>query len=314
LGVFDAITAVARAIGFADCFEDVEGDTIGTVADSMKIKLKPGFIALDSHLAEFVGLHDEDAADGRIVGVRSEHDGSARAERAIGDHFQRAGFEPGITGAALSAHIQKVVERGGERKPFGDADGELPFLLQLLISNVIFPLGIVLNGSDAIFGEFGEDEFDAAAAAFFGGIRNSLRDEFNRGAFFQHAGGFAVRVVFNLAAGRVGSVLVDFRALESERVGDGNVAGNVRENDRIFWRDGVELLAIGKFLVGPKRVIPAGASDPLAGPVMGHSFRKTLLHFLDGIGAAKLHGNHALGGVSQMHVSVIEARHYERAL
>src|SRR5436309_7329153 len=47
LRVFDAIAAITRAVGFGDGFEDVEGDTIGAVADSVESQLKAGFVALE---------------------------------------------------------------------------------------------------------------------------------------------------------------------------------------------------------------------------------------------------------------------------
>ena len=57
--------------------------------------------------------------------------------------------------------------------------------------------------------------------------------------------------------------------LERERIGDGDVAGNVNEENGIFRADGVELLARGKFFVGPESVVPTGADDPVAFFVSG---------------------------------------------
>src|SRR5258708_5647540 len=125
LRVFDAVAAVARAIGFCDGFEDIEGDTVGAVADGVEVELESGLVALDGQRFQFVGLHDQNAGAFGVVGIRLEHGRGAGAESTVGDHFQSAGFEPRVGGATFSALVLQVVERFGEMQPFGNAHGEL---------------------------------------------------------------------------------------------------------------------------------------------------------------------------------------------
>src|SRR5229473_2658194 len=49
-----------------------------------------------------------------VVGIGLEHGGSAGAERAVGDHFESAGLEPGVRGAAFGALVFQVMQRLGE--------------------------------------------------------------------------------------------------------------------------------------------------------------------------------------------------------
>ncbi len=70
LRVFDAVAAVARAIGFEDGCENVERLAIGAVADGVKINLEAGFIALDGHGSKLIGIDGENSARGRIIGIR----------------------------------------------------------------------------------------------------------------------------------------------------------------------------------------------------------------------------------------------------
>ena len=133
----------------------------------------------------------------------------------------------------------------------------LPSSLRAAIDEKIFPLGIVLRRGNAVFRDVSEHEFNAAAAIGGAGFRNVLLDEADRGPFEKHAGEFAVGVVFEFAAFGIGRVLFDAGLLERERICDGDVAGDVNEEDGVFRTDGVELLTRGEFLVGPERVIPA---------------------------------------------------------
>ena len=77
-------------------------------------------------------------------------------------------------------------------QPFGDARGELAFVFQVAIDEKIFPIGIVLHGGDAVFGDLGKDQFDAVASRSRAWVGNILLERGHRGIFFEHAGEFAV--------------------------------------------------------------------------------------------------------------------------
>ena len=188
LRVLNAIATVARAVGFGDGFERIEGDGVGAIADSVEVELEAGLIALDRHLFQLGGIDGHDAACRWIVGIRRGHRGGARAESAIGNHFQCAGLEPRIGCAAFAAHVLQIFEVVGEVQPLGDANGELAFIFQRAIGEEVFPLGIVLDRGDAIFREVGEDKFDAATASGGAGFGSVLLDEADGGTFEQHTG------------------------------------------------------------------------------------------------------------------------------
>ena len=122
LGVFDAITAVALAIGRDNGGKSIEGDVIGAVADGVKGELEGVTVALDGEGFQFVGRYAHDAGGVGVVGIRGEHRGGASAERAVENFFQRAGFEPGVGGAALPPHLLQAREIDFEGQPFGDAE------------------------------------------------------------------------------------------------------------------------------------------------------------------------------------------------
>ncbi len=110
-----------------------------------------------------------------------------------------------------------------KRQPFRDAQSELAFFFQLHIDKKIGPIGKILRGGHAVFGGVGKDQLDATAALVGFQIGNSGGNQAHRGIFFKHAGGGAVSVALDHAAGRVRSVLFDFAVLQSEGIGDSDV-------------------------------------------------------------------------------------------
>src|SRR6266849_2096428 len=299
LGVLDAVAAVTRAIGFCDGFEDVERDAIGAVADGVEVELESGLVAFDGERFQFVGLHDQNAAGLGVVGIRLEHGGGAGTESAVGDHFESAGFEPRVGDAAFGALVFQVVERLGEMQPFGDAHGELAVVFELLVSEEIFPIGIILSGSDAILGEIGQNQDDSAAALLDARIRDAGADKFHRRTFLEHAGKLPGRVALEFAAGRIGRVLIEFGELEGERIGDGDVARNLGQQHGIFGGNVVELPFVGKLFFRPQRVVPADAGG------------EALFQLFDGGRAVEAHGKHARARGTEVDVGIIESGHEE---
>ena len=89
------------------------------------------------------------------------------------------------------------------------------------------------------------------------------------------------------------------------------MAGNVREDHRIFRRNGIELLAIREPLLRPECVVPSPAGDPLAFFVPRYGRGYALLHFLDGRYARQRDGKFIGSGATEMHVRIVEAGHYK---
>src|SRR5260370_4218757 len=83
------------------------------------------------------------------------------------------------------------------------------------------------------------------------------------------------------------------------------------EDNRMIFRHGVELAAIGKIFVGPEGVVPAAADDPFAGFNFGEPRANALLNFFDGPRAFEIDLQLRLAPARQVHVGVIEAGHNE---
>ena len=175
----------------------------------------------------------------------------------------------------------------------------------------IRPIGIILDGSDAILGNVPKDQLNSFAALLGSGIGNPHSDQRHCRAFFQHSRWLAKPIVFDFTAGRIGSGLVNLRALQRQRIRDGHVTGNVGKDDWVLGRDGIELLAIREPLLRPKCVVPAAAGNPFAFLVLRDRSGDPLLHFLNGRHARQRDGELVRGGATQMHVRIIEAGHYK---
>src|SRR6266852_653301 len=311
LGMLDAVAAVARAIGFCDGFENVETDAVGAVADGVEVELESGLVAFDGQRFQLVGLHNQNSSGLGVVGIGLEHGGGAGTESTVGDHFESAGLEPRISGAAIGALVFQVVERLGKMQPFGDAHGKLAVIFEQLVSEEIFPIGIILSGSDAILGEIGQNQGDSAAALLDAGIRDAGADKLHRRTFLEHAGKLPGRVALEFTAGRIGRVLIEFGELEGERIGDGDVARNLGQQHGIFGGNVVELPFVGKLFFRPQRVVPAGAGDPFAFLVRSDAGGEALFQLFDGGRAVEAHGKHARARGTEVDVGIIESGHEE---
>src|SRR5690242_7864944 len=71
------------------------------------------------------------------------------------------------------------------------------------------------------------------------------------------------------------------------------------------------MLAIRKSLVGPKRVVPPAAGDPFPFFVVRNGVGDALLHLLGRFHAAQFNRQCIRPRTSQVHVRVIESRHYK---
>ncbi len=87
----------------------------------------------------------------------------------------------------------------------------------------------------------------------------------------------------------------------------------MHQENRILRRDRIEFLFIGEFLVGPQRVVPATAGDPLAFFVLRHGIGDALLQLFNAGDAVQPHGEHVRARVAEVHVGIIEAGHDEFA-
>src|ERR1700722_1729972 len=78
--------------------------------------------------------------------------------------------------------------------------------------------------------------------------------------------------------------------------------------------DAVEILARGQRLVGPERVIPATAGEPVASRALLRFSLDALEHFVEGLGAGEVNVELGLACAAEMDVGVVEAGHDESAV
>jgi hypothetical protein len=120
--------------------------------------------------------------------------------------------------------------------------------------------------------------------------------------------------VLDFAAWGIRRVLVDLRVQKRQRVRNGHMTGNVREDDGIFGSDGIKLLAIWESLIRPESVVPAAAGNPFAFFVMRHSISDALLQFLDARDTGQGNGKEVGSRAAKMDVRIVETGHDKLAL
>src|SRR5215470_13927040 len=103
-------------------------------------------------------------------------------------------------------------------EPLRDPNGEFVFVFQCAIDEKVFPFRIVLNGCDTVFCKVSENQLDSATSIGGARLGSVLLDEADGGTFEQHAGEFAVGIVLEFTALRVGCFLLYAGLFESKRV------------------------------------------------------------------------------------------------
>jgi len=94
---------------------------------------------------------------------------------------------------------------------------------------------------------------------------------------------------------------------------NGHVTGNVNKENGILRRHRIEILPRGKSFLGPKRVVPAGTSNPFAGFRLGYGRSEAFLYFLNHRCPVQPHGQSVLSCAAKMNVSIVEPGHDEVA-
>ena len=171
----------------------------------------------------------------------------------------------------------------------------------------VFPVGEVLYGGDAVGESVGYGNFEGPAALFRGGWRDLCADEDEGGGFADDSGGFALCVVIDLTAGRVGGCGGDAGDGEGGRVDHGDVLVGAGEDGGMTCGDGINVGAVGKLLVGPDGVVPASAADPCSGGESGGEGANALLHLGEGGDMVEVDGELIAAGVGDVSVGVVEA-------
>ena len=113
------------------------------------------------------------------------------------------------------------------------------------LGGVIGAVGHVLHAGHAVAGGLVHGGFHGAVFFFRRWRRHDALDQ-SGGGVFEDAGGIAVLVAVNFAAGRVGGIAIDAGQLEGKRIGERHVAVDAPEEGGMIAAGGVDELAIGQ--------------------------------------------------------------------
>src|ERR1035437_9270532 len=199
-----------------------------------------------------------------------------------------------------------------EPQPFADAQAQLAFALQVLVNQEGFPTRIVLGRGDAPARSVGEGKFGGAAQARGGWRRNLGLDQCSR-RLAQNAGRLAVSGVIDLAAFRSLRLRGNSSRFQRRCVGYGDVSIPPDEHSRMPAAHRVDILAGRQLSVGPQRLVPAAANEPLAGRGSLGAGRDALLHLLQRARAPQIHAKGLQARMFQMNVGIVESWHYKVA-
>ena len=114
-----------------------------------------------------------------------------------------------------------------------------------------------------------------------------------------------------MAAGRIWSVARDARDFKRARIRDGDMAVEPAENHGMIRRDGIEILAGGKFLFRPQSVIPSAPENPFARFVILQARANPVLKFGDRLYAGEINLQFRVGRAEKMDMGIVEAGHGE---
>ena len=127
------------------------------------------------------------------------------------------------------------------------------------------------------------------------------------GGVAEDAGGIAVVVAVDFAAGGIGGVAADAGELEGKRIGEGHVAVDALEEGGMAVAGGVDELAIGQDGRIPALMVPGAAANPGAGGegfgVAGDAVAEIGLAG----GVAELDGDEGSAAGQEVNVSIIES-------
>src|SRR5271157_1331138 len=219
-------------------------------------------------------------------------------------------MQHGIVERVVHALLLQRLHRIVEAQPFADAEGQLPFLLESFVNQKVLPGRTVLRGGHAPARSVGQRDF-GSTAALCRGWRRHLGENEALSILAQYPRRLTLSVEINLAAFRSFGLRGHSRRGQRRAVGDGDVAVDANENRRMPVRHHVDVLAGGKYLSRPQRVVPTAAQDPLSGWRLIDSQADAVLHVqqVRGTGEIDLKMTHPRG--SQVYVGVVESRHHK---
>ncbi len=155
-------------------------------------------------------------------------------------------------------------------------------------------------------GGFAHGGFHGAVLLLGRERRHDADDEGGCGVF-EDAGGVAVTVALDLAAGRVLRVAVDAREFERQRVGQGHVAVDAPEEGGMIAGDAVNELMVGQRGGIPVLMVPDAVVNPRAGGKGFGEVGDALPELSLALCIAGLHGNERFAATEEVHVGIVES-------
>jgi len=119
-----------------------------------KADLKPGSNAIFRHLVELCLIVLWESRIAGVVGVRLQQCCRSRTERTVEEALEHAGMKHRVMRVMMCSTLLQDFQRRVEWQPFGDANGQLVLVLQLLVYKEVIPAGIVLDTCQTRTGSF----------------------------------------------------------------------------------------------------------------------------------------------------------------
>ena len=322
----DAVAVILTRVSAEGFFIGAEYGIETGVTDGVNADLQTVFVGAEYQIIHQLLTEYRQTTGGFIVGIRAGQVGSSRAESAVTQHFQRAGFEQlgAAAGAVAGVDVFLQVGNGSKVSLLINTDSQLAVTLQFLIG---FVDGLPWNGADAGV-VIGLGAGDTEAVESFAGEAEHIFYRFlvwSRSSVINRVHGIVEELtvwhaVFHgdEAALRLRGVSGDAKQLDDLAVYNKSVTAGAGSQNRNVGGDLVQIPA-GRhpFFVAEVVLIPTATTKPAA--FLQRILRKKVLQAPEHIGKTagvlrqRGNGEHT-AEAEQMHMAVIEARADEPAL
>ena len=310
LRVFDTEAAVALAVGFHHFAIQIEDGRNALVANGVSANLQArgiGFHHAILHQRNRMHFVGKQAAVIGLIAERLEEVCGGRAERAIRVGLERADAKKWTTKRVPDTNFYLIIDTCNERRGI-DARSQFSPLQQLGVNSNVRVFRIhVLHAGDPKRGRMSQGPFDCPQALIMRKWRRDLVDVVH-GGVFQRAGGVAVRIVHNDAAGRVRGLGSNACQPEGDGVGQSHVAVVATHKDGPIQADRIDQFLAGHGGGSPFRFVPVATGYPFALGRLLYLFANSTGKFRGAGGVIQLHAVERQAAIDKMHVGVVEAR------
>ena len=244
----------------------VQDDSVGSVADGVNPELKSSLKCLVHDLLEGIGFPHEQATIFGVVIVRFEECGATGAKSAVRQQFEGTDGEVMVSQPDLWALCEVLVSQFCVASVEHEvhAKGEFVFAEKFLVQLERRTSDTsVMKGGKPCRQAFSHGDMESAFFLVGGGRGDMFSDEAHRG-IDENAGGMAILVAEDFAAGRVGSVFGDPCELYGFLVGPTRMTIDSAQKDGVVRGCLAQDVVCGEALFFPVVLVPAAAQNPLA--------------------------------------------------